>query len=176
MKHWVKNIGNWDNACFLNIFAKSQQHQLLTVFIRIVSHSGDGYLYPLVPLVLLYYAPPVGLAFLAAAMTSFAIELPLYRMIKDNVKRNRPFIALSDVNRKIMPPDEYSFPSGHTAAAFIMANLISHFVPYATAPIYMWAAIVGVSRIYLGVHFPTDVIAGICLGLASSAIGIFLFG
>lgn len=176
MKNIIENIWNWDIACFRNIFERSRQHANLTIFIKVMSHSGDGYLYPLVPLILMYYDTGAGFAFLGAGLVSFSIELPLYRMVKDNVKRNRPFVALEEINRKIMPPDEFSFPSGHTAAAFIMANLMSHFIPFATIPVFVWASIVGLSRIYLGVHFPTDVIAGMVIGLVSSAIGIFLFG
>jgi membrane-associated phospholipid phosphatase len=64
----------------------------------------------------------------------------------------------------------YSFPSGHTSQAFAMATTISlqHRKWYVVVPAYLWAGSVGYSRMYLGKHYPSDVLAGAALGVASS--------
>lgn len=66
-----------------------------------------------------------------------------------------------DVNLRIDPPkDIYSFPSGHTSAAFAMAYAIGISFPTFFIPALLLAFLCGISRIYLGVHYPTDVLAG----------------
>jgi membrane-associated phospholipid phosphatase len=71
----------------------------------------------------------------------------------------------------------YSFPSGHTSQAFATATSISLLYPkwYIIAPAYLWASGVGYSRMYLGVHYPSDVLAGAFLGSASAIGTHYLF-
>ena len=71
----------------------------------------------------------------------------------------------------------YSFPSGHTSQAFATATSISLLYPkwYIIAPAYLWASGVGYSRMYLGVHYPSDVLAGAFLGSASAIGAHYLF-
>lgn len=90
------------------------------------------------------------------------------RIIKAYVNRVRPFIKHSNLNIKKIGIDEYSFPSGHTTAAFSMAITYSLFFPTHAITSVALALSVGVSRIYLGVHYPTDVIAGGFLGTITS--------
>jgi undecaprenyl-diphosphatase len=75
-----------------------------------------------------------------------------------------------------LPSDQFSFPSGHTAAAFAMATLVSFHFPILTLPVIIWALLVGFSRIYLGVHYPTDILAGIVIGVTSGFGGVMLIG
>jgi undecaprenyl-diphosphatase len=65
---------------------------------------------------------------------------------------------------------EYSFPSGHTSSSFSAVTALSRAYPkwYVIAPSFLWAASVGYSRMYLGVHYPTDVTAGAVLGVGTS--------
>lgn len=74
-----------------------------------------------------------------------------------------------------MPPlDQFSFPSGHAAGAFMMATVLNHFYPFLMIPCYAIASIIGVSRVYNGVHYPSDVMAGSALGIFSARIGILI--
>jgi membrane-associated phospholipid phosphatase len=107
--------------------------------------------------------------------TSTALSYGLTYLIKILVKRPRPFIQ----NIKIVPvykAANYSFPSGHTSSTFATATALSIAYPkwYVIAPAYLWAGSIGYSRMYLGVHYPTDVAGGMVVGGGSAASMLLL--
>lgn len=85
--------------------------------------------------------------------------------LKVAVRRERPYNRYSDIDRATSAIG-YSFPSGHTSTAFSTATSLSMVYPkwYVIAPSFVWASAVGYSRLHLGVHYPSDVIAGAVLG------------
>ncbi len=109
---------------------------------------------------------------------SEALAYVLYYPIKNFVvKRERPYAALSGVHVMHMDTaDKYSMPSGHTTAAFAIATALTlrYPKPYVYIPAYAWAAFVGYGRVYLGLHYPSDVLAGAILGSASAIAIHFL--
>ncbi|WP_239649565.1 phosphatase PAP2 family protein [Methylocucumis oryzae] len=100
------------------------------------------------------------------------MERPLYFILKNGFRRNRPEAALKDFRSVITPADQFSFPSGHTSAAFMMATLVGYFIPSLMIPLYCWAALIAFSRVVLGVHFPTDTLMGVVLGVGTAAISL----
>ncbi|MEN9999323.1 MAG: hypothetical protein RI922_2313 [Bacteroidota bacterium] len=97
--------------------------------------------------------------------------------LKLAIHRERPFNQYPNDIIKYTKGGSYSFPSGHTSAAFATATSISLIYPkwYIIVPAYLWAGSVGYSRMYLGVHFPTDVLAGAILGTGTSIGTHYLF-
>jgi membrane-associated phospholipid phosphatase len=85
--------------------------------------------------------------------------------IKYTVNRDRPFITYPDISKK-SGAGSPSFPSGHTSSAFATATSLSLIYRkwYITVPSYTWAGSVGYSRMHLGVHYPSDVLAGALIG------------
>lgn len=132
--------------------------------IRILSRTGDGYMQVLLPLCYALLAPEDGRAFFYLVAFAFAIERPLYFVLKNVLKRRRPPEVVDDFTSVINASDQFSFPSGHTMAAFLLATLCVMHIGAMATPLYFWATGVAISRVVLGVHFPSDTIAGAALG------------
>jgi len=95
--------------------------------------------------------------------------------VKQIFKRHRPF----EVHATLTPvykPGGYSFPSGHTSLSFATATALSRVYPkwYVIVPVFLWAGSVGYSRMYLGVHNPSDVLTGAALGIGTASALSFI--
>ena len=86
-------------------------------------------------------------------------------IIKFLVRRPRPFTAIHVTNMLIDKPISYSFPSGHTAASFVAAYILSRYFEKYKVAFWILAILISYSRIYLFVHYPFDVLAGAVLGI-----------
>jgi len=94
----------------------------------------------------------------------------LSQMAKHLWDRPRPVMVLHDARWVGQPLFVHSFPSGHTTTAFAFATAIGVLYPKTRLPLYFLAALVGLSRIYLGAHFPVDVLGGAALGIFSGLL------
>ena len=107
----------------------------------------------------------------ALAVTTLLGEIT----IKNIVERMRPFHAHAPFDLLISPPKGYSFPSGHSAASFSAATVLCFLDKKAGIAGLALAALIGFSRIYLYVHYPSDVLAGIFLGTAVGLLTVVFF-
>ncbi len=97
-------------------------------------------------------------------------------IIKNIVKRKRPCHLLDDDDLIVDRPRYYSFPSGHTAASFAMVGVALLRCQFITLlPILIIASIISFSRIYLRVHYLTDVVAGAVLGIMCGVVSVLVF-
>ena len=101
---------------------------------------------------------------LLSAVTAVGIGIALFLKLKRAFGRRRPCALEPHCWATLLPPDQFSFPSGHTITAFAVAMSIGAFYPTIRAELMFCAASVAVSRILLGMHFLSDVIAGGLLG------------
>jgi membrane-associated phospholipid phosphatase len=93
--------------------------------------------------------------------------------LKKAVNRPRPFVTYNDIEQRDQHVGPYSFPSGHTSSAFAMATAFSFAYPkwYVIAPSFAYAGLVAYSRMRLGVHYPSDVLAGAMIGTICGLVG-----
>ena len=106
--------------------------------------------------------------------TAFALTLDLIAcniILKPLIDRLRPFVFRPDISLLVSPPGDASFPSGHTAAAFAMVFALKTAGSPLWWPALALATVTAFSRLYLYVHWPTDVLGGVLLGAAVGLAG-----
>ncbi len=107
------------------------------------------------------------------AITAILLALIVSNLIlKPAVHRERPFAASREAAVIGAEPRDYSFPSGHAAASFAGALAIGHVWPGAAAALWALAVLISYSRIYVGVHYPIDVVGGALVGIAAAYFAV----
>lgn len=136
----------------------------VTFFLRALCRLYDPDMVVMAVLVALFsplLAPAANQAALALLSTSLVVVV-----VKRLVRRTRPHVDM----QASAPPDRFSFPSGHTAAAFALAIAMFGAVPLVAPILLLLAICVGYARMYIGVHYPLDVAAGAAIGLVTGSV------
>jgi undecaprenyl-diphosphatase len=116
---------------------------------------------------------PRGRAALAVGLAAAALSIAAFTVLKHAIQRPRPCEWQPHPLFHVEPPDRFSFPSGHTMAACAAGSVLALFFP-ALAPAWgLLALAIGISRVVLGLHYVSDVLAGAILG---TLIGVSTFG
>lgn len=158
-------IHRWDLLAF-ELFSSRNTFRRFDVLAKLLSSSGNGHIYPLTPCILFLFEFPDILLFTQFLTSAFLMERFIYVVAKKSFKRRRPADVLSNYQSIIKAADEFSFPSGHSSAAFLMVSALVLFYGPIFSVCYIWAALIAFSRLVLGVHFPSDVMVGSLLGSA----------
>ncbi|MBN2427305.1 MAG: phosphatase PAP2 family protein [Deltaproteobacteria bacterium] len=144
----------------------------LTALLRTASRLGDGPLWYLTAIALVTFGGTVELWAVLAATVSIFICVGLFTFLKKLIGRPRPFEIWADLSCQMPPPDRFSFPSGHTMTAFAACSSLFVLIPASLGVFLPIAILIGFSRIFLGLHYPTDVLVGAMLGsLIGLAVG-----
>ena len=143
-------------------------------FFAVISRLGDGVFWYVLMGALIAIDGLDGLAASAHLAATGVIALTLYKLLKRWTRRPRPFASDVRIRAWIAPLDEFSFPSGHTlhAVAFTVVAL-AHY-PVLAGLLIPFAACVAVSRVVLGLHYPSDVLAATAIGSALAGLSLWL--
>lgn len=165
-------ITNLDLA-LLDLIQKHIAGQALDALVPMITHLGDGGLiWIAITLVLLLFKP--SRKYGVAMAVALILDLILCNLIlKPLVARPRPY-TFREVSLLIPRPGDHSFPSGHTASSFAAAGALLFMKARGRIPALLMALLIGLSRLYLYVHYPTDVLGGILLGLACGFVASWL--
>lgn len=101
-----------------------------------------------------------------AAALAVGLSVLFFKTVKNLVGRPRPFESWQGLPSLAPVPDKFSFPSGHTMTAFAVWAVLLQGLPVLSPPFLAMALLIGVSRVFLGMHYPTDVLVGALLGSA----------
>lgn len=170
----LETLLNIDGGVLLFIQDYIRNPILNSIMIFITSLGDEGFIWIAATIVLLIpkKTRKVGIMSAVALLGSLIIN---NNIIKNLVQRPRPFVTFTDLEIIIPTPSEFSFPSGHTSSSFAAAAVFYRFLPKKLGiPAVVLAGLIGFSRLYIGVHYPTDVIAGVVMGIFLSYLSEFL--
>jgi undecaprenyl-diphosphatase len=139
------------------------------------TRMGDGWIWYSLAAILLLGGGPKRFAAVGAAGCAAIAGVFLFKALKRISHRQRPCQFEPHCWSTVLPPDQFSFPSGHTMTAFSIALVVSYFYPSLEGPLYFLAISIAVSRIVLGMHFLSDVLAGAVLGSSLGVASIVAF-
>ncbi len=134
------------------------------LFMIFATRLGDGWLWYAIGIILVFFGGPSRLSAIGSAGLAAILGIFLFRLLKQVSKRSRPCELEPHCWSMILPPDQFSFPSGHSITAFAIAVVLGSFYPDLQLCLLFAAASIAASRIILGMHFLSDVLAGSAIG------------
>ncbi len=170
----IEMAGEWDARMALQV-ALRRKHSLDS-WMLLVTRLGDGWAWLTVSLLVVVLDFRSCVSVLLPFATGIALEFAAFKSLKKCFRRERPYQKLERVICMRVPSDRFSFPSGHTAAAFVAVAVFGSFYSWLFVPLLVLACLIGFSRVYIGVHYPSDVTAGALLGLACGLMAVLCLG
>ena len=173
MRSYLNSMHRLDSNLCITVNQTSQVRLIRDLF-RLVSRLGDGlFWYALMLLILLFEGSDGLLPVLHMALAGLSGTL-LYKWLKGKTLRPRPFEVHQDIFMTGKPLDKFSFPSGHTLHAVVFGLVAINYYPALSFIIMPFVSMVALSRVVLGLHYPSDVLAGAFIGSLIAALSFLL--
>ena len=175
MRFYLSRMHALDSAVCVTV-SHTNQYRLIRDWFRLISRLGDGVFWYglMLAIVLTQQADGIKpvLHMLAAGLTGTLI----YKWLKQKTHRPRPFQVRQDVWVVGKPLDHFSFPSGHTLHAVAFSVVAVHYYPELAMLLMPFTLMVAMSRVILGLHYPSDVLAGASIGylIAQTYLNLFI--
>ncbi|MPN20151.1 hypothetical protein SDC9_167528 [bioreactor metagenome] len=153
----------------IQIYLKNPIMDIVMVFIT--SLADSGWIWIITAVLLLYFNKTrhIGIAMMVAIILEVVI---CNLFLKPVIARPRPFVNMSDINLLIEWPKDYSFPSGHAAVSFAGAVTLIRYKSKLALPAMILAVLISFSRMYLYVHYPSDILVGAVIGSACAILSV----
>lgn len=153
----------------------TSQYRLIRDCFRVASRLGDGVFWYAIMLGLLaLYGRDALVPVIHVGLTGLTGTL-IYKWLKGKTLRPRPYEVIQDIWLTGKPLDKFSFPSGHTLHAVAFSVMLLSYFPLLAPIVLPFTILVALSRVVLGLHYPSDVIAGATIGVAIASISLLLF-
>lgn len=163
-------LQRFDRYCYC-LFSGLRAKDMPGQIALLISRSGDGYAYLAIAMIA-WFMDERGDDYFAHLLLAFLLELPAYWIMKNSFRRQRPSELNLSFAALIVASDKFSFPSGHTSAAVLFAVITYQYYPGIGLVCFGWATAIGASRVIVGVHYPSDIMAGAALALFVSELVI----
>ncbi len=160
---------------FLN---RTGRFRIINRFFAIISRLGNGvFWYATIALMPVVYGHSALYPALQITVTGLA-GLLVYKLLKERLVRERPYLSNQIIECGVLPLDRYSFPSGHTLHAVSFSTMMIAFDPLFSWIVLPFTLLVALSRVILGLHYPTDVLAGGAIGfmIALTSLNLVVLG
>jgi undecaprenyl-diphosphatase len=163
-EQWKRRLTAFETGKILPWW-KQPSNRVNAFLMRLATRLGDGWTWALVaPWVIWTLGPKQGFALAWRGTVVGLFSVALYKILKIRFNRPRPY-ERHDLEPLQAPPDKFSFPSGHAMNNLAIALYVGNFVPQILPVLLPVAVLICFSRVYLRVHYPTDVLVGATLGL-----------
>ena len=170
----LETLLNLDGG-FLLFLQESVRNPILDNLMIFITSLGNGGMIWIVATIVLLIPKKTRKAGIMSAVALLGSLIINNNIVKNIVQRPRPFVTFTDLQIIIPTPSEFSFPSGHTSSSFAAAAVFYRHLPKKFGiPSVVLAGLIGFSRLYVGVHYPTDVIAGVLMGILLSYLAEYL--
>ena len=167
-------VADWDLAWCLRLNRYSA-HSAIAIFFKHISRLGNGrFWYSLIALIAVVEGLPV-LPVLSQILLTAGAGVLIYKALKQRTLRPRPYQVHQAVVLGERPLDHFSFPSGHTLHAVLFTVMLGYHFPALLPLLLVFTPLVALSRMVLGLHYPTDVLAGAVIGGGLGAMGLWVF-
>ena len=128
------------------------------------TRGGDGWLWYIIGLILLAGSSPSRYHAIGESAVAAGLGILVFLRLKRLTGRRRPCMIEPHCWSTLLPPDQFSFPSGHTITAFAVSTPLCLYYPECSAGLAFCALSIALSRVLLGMHFLSDVLAGAAIG------------